>query len=82
METSSIILLVVSVSISFGMGRFIVHLRNKKRQSEKEQTDKRAAQARRNLSPELESKNKVKRKHQLRDVQRDAQRDERHSAPE
>ncbi len=51
METSSIILLVVSVSISFGMDRFIVYLRNKKRQSEKEQTDKRAAQARRNLPP-------------------------------
>ncbi len=77
METSSIILLVVSASISFGMARFIVHLRNKKRQSEKEQTDKRAAQARRNLPPEPESKNKAKRKRQLRDVQRDAQRDER-----
>ena len=61
METSSIILLVVSVSISFGLGRFIVHLRNKKRQSDKKQADKRAARARRNLPPESESKNKAKR---------------------
>ena len=86
METSSIILLVVSVSISFGLGRFIVHLRNKKRQSDKKQADKRAGkqavQARRNLPPDQESKNKAKRKRQLCDVQRDAQRDERHSAPE
>ena len=51
METTSIILLVVSASISFGLGRFVVHLRNKKRQSEKEQADKRAAQAHRNLPP-------------------------------
>ena len=71
METSSIILLVVSASISFGLGRFVVHLRNKKRQSEKEQADKRAAQARRNLPPEPESKNKAKRKRQLRGVQRE-----------
>ena len=77
MEISSIILLVVSASISFGLGRFVVHLRNKKRQSEKEQTDKRAAQARRNLSPEPESKNKAKRKRQLRDGQRDTQSEDK-----
>ena len=77
MEISSIILLVVSASISFGLGRFVVHLRNKKRQSEKEQADKRAAQAHRNLPPEPESKNKAKRKRQLRDEQRDVQREGR-----
>jgi hypothetical protein len=75
METSSIILLVVSASISFGLGRFIVHLRNKKRQSEKEQADKRATQARRNLPAEPASTNKAKRKRQLRDVPRDGRRD-------
>ena len=75
MEISSNIQLVVSASISFGLGRFVVHLRNKKRQSEKEQADKRAAQAHRNLPPEPESKNKAKRKRQLRDEERDAQRD-------
>ena len=75
MEISSIILLVVSASISFGLGRLVVHLRNKKRQSEKEQADKRAAQARRNLPPEPESKNKAKRKRQLRDEERGSQRD-------
>ena len=77
MEISSIILLVVSASISFGLGRFVVHLRNKKRQSEKEQLEKRAAQARRNLPPEPESKNTAKRKRQLRDEQRDVQREGR-----
>ena len=77
MEISSIILLVVSASISFGLGRFVVHLRNKKRQSEKVQLEKRAAQARRNLPPEPESKNKAKRKRQLRDEQRDVQREGR-----
>ena len=71
MEISSIILLVVSASISFGLGRFVVHLRGKKRQSEKDQVDKQAAQARRTLPPEPGSKNKAKRKRQLRDVQRD-----------
>ena len=71
METTSIILLVVSASISFGLGRFVVHLRNKKRQSEKEQADKRAAQVRCTLPPEPESKNKAKRKRQLRGVQRE-----------
>ena len=70
MEISSIILLVVSASISFGLGRFVVHLRNKKRQSEKEQADKHASKTRRNRPPEPESKNKAKRKRQLRDMQR------------
>ena len=77
MEISSIILLVVSASISFGLGRFVVHLRNKKRQSEKEQADKRAVQARRNQRPEPESKNKAKRKRQLREGQRDAQSEDK-----
>ena len=70
MEISSIILLVVSASISFGLGRFVVHLRNKKRQSEKDKADIRAAQARRTLPPGPESKNKAKRKRQARDEQR------------
>ena len=74
METTSIILLVVSASISFGLGRFVVHLRGKKRQLEKEQADKRAAQTRRNLPREPESKNKAKRKRQLRGVQREGRR--------
>ena len=73
MEISSIILLVVSASISFGLGRFVMHLRSKKRQSEKKQADKRAAQARCTLPPEPESKNKAKRKRQLRGVQREGQ---------
>ena len=77
METTSIILLVVSASISFGLGRFVVHLRNKKRRSAQEQVSKQAARAHRSLPLGPESKNKAKRKRQLRDLQRDAQRDGR-----
>ncbi|MBC7649862.1 MAG: hypothetical protein H7197_12240, partial [Vitreoscilla sp.] len=62
METSSIILLVVSASISFALGRTIMHFRNKKKNAE---AQKRAAQALCDAPPEAESKNKSKRKRQL-----------------
>lgn len=70
METSGIILLVVSASISFGLGRVFVYFRDKKRQAEKEQIEKRAAQAVRDAPPELESTNKGKRKRQQQLLQR------------
>ncbi|MDB5963725.1 MAG: hypothetical protein JWQ72_225 [Polaromonas sp.] len=72
METSSIILLVVSASISFGLGRLIVHLRDRKRKSQQQQSDKLAEEARRNLPPEPESHNKAKRKRQVKTAGRDA----------
>ena len=65
METSSIIFLVVSASISFGLGRGIVYLRNKKRQSETEKVQQRRAQALREAPLAAEVKNKSKRKRQL-----------------
>ena len=78
MDTSSIILLVVSASISFGLGRLFVHFRNRKRQAEKERAQKRAAQALRDLPPGLESKNKSKRKRQQQQLaQRDRDTDSR-----
>lgn len=65
MDTPGIILLVVSASISFGLGRLFVYFRDKKRKEKKEQALKRAAQTLRDAPPEAESKNKSKRKRQL-----------------
>lgn len=69
METSSIILLAVSASISFALGRTIMHFRNKKKNAEKERLQKRAAQALRDAPPEAASKNKSKRKRQMQKLQ-------------
>lgn len=70
METSHIILLVVSASISFAIGRTIVHFRKKKKNIENAQFAKRAALALRDAPPGLESKNKAKRRRQLRHEKR------------
>ena len=64
METSSIILLVVSASVSFALGRTVVHFRNKRRKAEEEQSRLRREQALRDEPPGLPSKNKSKRKRQ------------------
>ncbi len=65
METSSIILLLVSASISFALGRIIVHFRNIKR---KREALERQAREKQNRPPEPESKNKAKRKRQLQEL--------------
>ncbi|MES2511411.1 MAG: hypothetical protein V4625_15900 [Pseudomonadota bacterium] len=65
MDTSSIILLAVSASISFALGRTVVYFRDKKRKAEKERREALAEQALRDGPPEAESKNKSKRKRQL-----------------
>jgi len=62
METSHIILLAVSASISFALGRTIMHFRKKKKIAE---AQKRAEKVLRDAPPEPESKNKSKRKRQL-----------------
>lgn len=67
METSSIILLVISSAVSFGMGRIFVHFRDKKRE---EQAQERRARALRDRPPEGESKNKSKRKRQLQQLEK------------
>ncbi len=69
METSSLILLAVCCAVSFGLGRIVVHFRDKKR---KKQAQERAAQALRERSAEPESKNKSKRKRQLQQHAKDA----------
>ncbi|MBC7608456.1 MAG: hypothetical protein H7228_02590 [Polaromonas sp.] len=66
METSSILLLVVSASISFALGRTIMHFRDKKRKAEKERLQKLQERALRDAPPGPESKNKSKRKRQAR----------------
>ena len=66
METSSILLLVVSASVSFALGRTVVHFRNKKRNAEKERLQKLQERALRDAPPGPESKNKSKRKRQAR----------------
>jgi hypothetical protein len=65
METSSIVLLAVSGVVSFALGRFFVHVRDKKRKDEARQAQERAAQALRDQPPEAPSLNKSKRKRQL-----------------
>ena len=65
METSSIILLLVSASISFAAGRVIVHFRNVKR---KRQALERQSQEKRDRPAEPEARNKAKRKRQLQEI--------------
>lgn len=62
METSHIVLLFVSASVSFGLGRAVVHFRNKARDRKAKE---REAAALRDRPPEVASKNKSKRKRQL-----------------
>ena len=66
METSHIIFLTVSASISFVLGRTIMHFRKKKKAAEKVLIEKRAAQALRDVPPGPEPMNKSKRKRQAR----------------
>jgi biopolymer transport protein ExbB/TolQ len=67
METTGVILLVVSGVISFAVGRFIVHLRNTKRQRK---AAERQAQALRDRPVEPAAKNKAKRKRQLLEIEK------------
>ena len=62
MEISSTILLIVSASISFALGRTILHFRNKKKQAQKELALALQAKALKDAPLGPESKNKSKRK--------------------
>ena len=62
MEISSTILLLVSASISFALGRTILHFRNKKKQAKKDQVLALQRKALRDAPPGPNSKNKSKRK--------------------
>lgn len=65
--TDSVVLvvLVVSCTASFGLGRLILHICNKKRQATQDQSVLIADRIRRTQSPEPPSKNKSKRRRQL-----------------
>lgn len=67
METSGIILLVISSAVSFGLGRIVMHFRDKKREK---QAHERQVRALRDRPPEVESKNKSKRKRQLQQLEK------------
>jgi mannitol-specific phosphotransferase system IIBC component len=54
--------LVVSASISFAIGRTIMHFRKKKKAEALQKIEQKAAQALRDAPPGAESKNKSKRK--------------------
>ena len=69
METSSIIFLVTSCTISFAFGRIFVHFRDKKREKEKALSYERQAQALRDRPIGPESKNKSKRKRQMQQLE-------------
>ena len=66
METSHIILLAVSASISFALGRTLMHFRKRKKNTERLLIEKRVAQAQRDAPPGPASMNKSKRKRQAR----------------
>jgi hypothetical protein len=71
METPGIILLVICGVISFAVGRFIVHMRNIKRQRKAAEWQ---AQMQRNRPAEPEAKNKAKRKRQLQALEKASRR--------
>ena len=68
MDTSSIILLFVSASISFAAGRVIVHFRKVKR---KRQALAQQAQEKRDRPAEPEARNKAKLKRQLQEIDKE-----------
>ena len=68
-DPASIFLLVLTSVISFALGRFIVTSRAKKRQREE---IKRKEKALRDRPPEVESRNKSKRKRQLQQLDKDS----------
>ena len=70
METSSLILLAISASVSFAVGRTILHFRNKSRKAKKDLEEQQANRALRDVPAGPESKNKAKRKRQTQSAAR------------
>jgi hypothetical protein len=77
MDTTSIVLLVVTASISFGIGRVIMHVRKKKQAANKQFLAELAAKAARNAPPGPPSNNKSKRKRQQQEQLARAQADQK-----
>ena len=70
MDNTSIVLLVITASISFAIGRLIMHLRKRKKAAQQRIVDQRAAQALKDLPHGPPSNNKSKRKRQQQDAAR------------
>lgn len=70
MENSSILYLVISASVSFAIGRTVVHFRNERRDAQNELARKKAIRAQSDAAPEPESKNKGKRRRQLQQLEK------------
>ncbi len=70
MDNSSIFFLVVSAAVSFAIGRFIMHWRKRKLAARMEAAKKQSAQALQNLPAEPEARNRAKRKRQLREMEK------------
>lgn len=72
LDNTSLVFLLLSGAVSFGLGRLFVHFRNQKRKAAKDEADARAERVRREMPPEPPSKNKAKRKRQLSQQGKDA----------
>lgn len=68
MENSSILYLVISASVSFAIGRTVVHFRGKRREARDELARKKAIRDQAEAATDPESKNKSKRKRQLQQM--------------
>ena len=64
METKNIALLVITATISFAIGRVIMHLRKRKKAEQQRSLAEQAQRALKDLPPEPPSTNKGKRKRQ------------------
>ena len=73
LDNISLVFLLLSCAVSFGLGRLFVHFRDKKRKAAKDLADVQAERVRRELPPEPPSKNKAKRKRQLLQQGKDAE---------
>lgn len=72
MDNSSIFFLVASAAISFAIGRFIMHWRKRKHAAQTEAAKKQSAEALSNAPVKPESRNRAKRKRQLRELEKSA----------
>ena len=69
-DNTSLFLLFVTASISFAIGRVIMHLRKRKKAEQQRIIDQRTAQALKDAPSEPPSNNKSKRKRQQQDAVR------------
>ena len=70
LDSTGMILLAVTASISFVIGRVIMHWRKRKKAEQQLIVNERAAQALKEMPPEPPSNNKSKRKRQLQNTKR------------